>query len=163
MRARIFLLALGLWAALFLSTPANAACNALAGCSCTVTTTGISFGNYDPIGSANNDATGTIRVQCLLLVALFGSYTIDLSAGNSGTYTGRQLRNGTNSLTYNLYTTATRNQVQGDGNGGSVNVTRNFLALLVVDDTTTVYGRIPGGQNVRAGPYTDTVVITVTY
>lgn len=143
--------------------PAEAACNPLSLCSCTVTATGVSFGTYNPVAAAANDATGSVRVRCTLLLALAGSYTIDLSAGSSGSYAGRTLRNGANSLGYNLYTTAARNQVWGNNTGGSVNVTRSFTALLVVDQTTTVYGRIPAAQNVPAGTYNDTIIVTVTY
>lgn len=159
---RLILIAIGI--AFFIApSPAKAACNALAGCSCTVTATNVSFGNYNPLDGANNDATGSVRVRCILLVALVGSFTIDLSTGDSGSYTTRRMRNGANALTYNLYTTAARTQVWGNGTGSSVQVTRNFLALLSVDDTTTVYARIPAGQNVPAGAYGDTIVVTVTY
>ncbi|WBY09758.1 spore coat protein U domain-containing protein [Sphingomonas sp. 7/4-4] len=47
--------------------------------------------------------------------------------------------------------------------GGSFRVTRNFTALLSVDQTITVYGRIRAGQNVPAGSYSDTIIVTVTY
>ncbi|PNQ03130.1 spore coat U domain-containing protein [Sphingobium sp. SA916] len=145
-------------------SPAQAACNGLAGCSCTVTATGISFGNYNPLSPTATDATGTINVHCDLLVALAGSYTIDISAGSSGSFAPRTLRRGATALNYNLYTNAARTQIWGNGTGGSVNVTRTVLALLVFNDSVTVYGRIPAGQNVAAGAgYLDTLTVTVTY
>lgn len=157
------LAAAALLSTLLAATPAQAACAPLSLCSCTVTATGISFGNYIPVDAANNDSSGTVRVQCLLLVALAGSYTIDLSTGSSGTYAQRTLHNGTSTLTYNLYIDAARGQILGNGSGGSSRITRNFTALLGVDQTTTVYGRILAGQNVPPGTYNDTIIVTVTY
>lgn len=143
--------------------PAWAACAQLSVCSCTVTTTGVSFGNYIPIDPTNNDSSGSVRVRCTLLVALAGSYTIDLSTGSSGTYSQRTLKNGASTLAYNLYVDAAHSQVLGDGSGGSSHITRSFTALLAIDQTTNVYGRIPGAQNVLAGIYSDTIIVTVTY
>jgi spore coat protein U-like protein len=143
--------------------PARAACAQFSACSCVVTTTGVSFGNYIPVDPANNDSSGSVRVTCTLLVALAGSYTIDLSTGSSGTYSQRTLKNGASILTYNLYIDAAHSQILGDGSGGSSRITRSFAALLAIDQTTNVYGRIPGAQNVVAGTYSDTVIVTVTY
>ncbi|UIJ46869.1 spore coat U domain-containing protein [Sphingomonas cannabina] len=165
MTAHRFGVLLGALLASYLLWPseARAACNPLSLCSCTVTATGVSFGTYNPVSSSANDATGSVRVRCTLLVALAGSFTVDLSTGSSNSYAGRTLRNGTTNLGYNLYTTAARNQIWGNGTGGTVNVVRSFTALLAVDQTITVYGRIPARQNVRAGAYSDTIVVTVTY
>lgn len=143
--------------------PAQAACNPLSFCSCTVTATGVSFGNYNPLSSSDTDSTGSVRVRCTLLAALAGSYTIDLSTGSSGSYTQRTLRKGASNLGYNLYTNATRSQIWGDGTGGSLDVARSFFALLIVDQTTTIYARIRPAQNVSGGVYSDTITVTVTY
>ena len=164
MRWRLYMLAVTLAGSILLiSAPAQAACNPLALCSCTVTTTGVSFGTYNPVSSTANESTGIVRVRCILLAELAGSFTIDLSSGVSGSYMQRTLRNGASSLNYNLYTTAARNQIWGDGTGGSARITRNFAALLLVDDSVTVYGQILAGQNVRAATYSDTITVTVTY
>ena len=42
-------------------------------------------------------------------------------------------------------------------------MTSNFIALLNLDQTTTVYGRIPAGQNVPPGSYSDTILVTVIF
>lgn len=145
------------------SSPARAACNPLSFCSCTVTATGVSFGNYNPLSTTNVNSTGSIRVRCTLIAALSGSYTISLSAGASNSYTQRSLRNGSSSLGYNLYTNSARNQIWGNGTGGSSSVTQSFAALLSIDQTTTIYARIPPSQNVPGGVYGDTITVTVTY
>lgn len=154
------LLCIATWA---IPQPAQAACAPLSFCSCTVTTTGVAFGSYDPIASVNNDSAGSIRVRCTLLAALAGSYTIALSTGGAPSFDLRRMANGGSLLRYNLYTDAARSQIWGDGTGATQTVTNGFLALLAVDQTTSVYGRIPAGQNVAAGSYADTVVVTITF
>jgi len=128
-----------------------------------VTATAVNFGTYNPLSSVANDSTGTVRVVCTLTVALPGSFTVDLSTGGSGSYAARKLRNGTSNLLYNLYTDTTHTQVWGNGTGGSVEVSRTFSGLLAIDRSLTIYGRIAAGQNVPAGTYNDTILVTVTY
>lgn len=148
-------------ASMLFPAPARAACSLLSECSCTVTATGVSFGNYDSVGTADKDATGSVRVRCTLLIAIAGSFRIDLSTGGSGSYAPRRMQGPSGTLPYNLYADPLHLQVWGTG--ATQGVTRVFLALLAIDDTTTIYGRIPGGQNVGAGSYGDTITVTVTY
>jgi spore coat protein U-like protein len=163
-RRSILLVIAGMLASLFLApSPARAACSPLSLCSCTVTATAVSFGTYDPLSSAADDSTGTVRVRCTLVVALAGSFTVSLSTGGSGNYAARNLHNGASNLLYNLYTNTTRAQVWGNGTGGSVSVSQTFSGLLAIDRSLTIYGRIPAGQNVPAGTYSDTILVTVTY
>lgn len=157
------IIAIAMFGWLMLPTPARAACAALSFCSCTVSATPVSFGNYDPIGSANLDSTGEVTVDCTLLVALAGSYTVDFSTGTSGSYATRTMKNGVTDLQYNLYTDAAHTQIWGNNTGGSSRVTRIFSGLLSLQLRNTVYGRVFGSQNVPAGTYSDTIVVTVTY
>lgn len=163
-RRSTLLVIVGMLASLFLApSPARAACSPLSLCSCTVTATAVSFGTYDPLSSVANDSTGTVRVRCILAVALAGSFTVDLSTGGSGSYAARKLHNGASNLLYNLYNSAARTQVWGNGTGGSVSVSQTFSGLLAIDRSLTIYGRIAAGQNVPAGTYSDTILVTVTY
>jgi spore coat protein U-like protein len=143
--------------------PARAACNPFSACSCTVTTTGVSFGTYNPLSQVDNGSAGTIRVVCTLILSLAGSFTIDLSTGASGSYSQRTLKKGASTLAYNLFSDSAYSRIWGNGTGGSTQVSQSFSGLFVVDRTLTVYGRIPAGQNVSAGAYADTVIVTVTY
>ena len=68
------------------------------GCTCTTTATGMNFGAYNLLSPSNLQSSGSIRVQCTLVLAVAGSYTIELSPGSSGTYAQRTLRNGASSL-----------------------------------------------------------------
>jgi spore coat protein U-like protein len=152
-----------LLSAVVMPAPAQAACDILALCSCTVSATGVDFGTYNPVAISDNDSSGTVRVRCSLVLALAGSYTIQLSRGSSSTYTQRTMTSGASTLRYNLYTSNARNQIWGDGTGGSLSVTNAFTALLGVDQTTTVYGRAPAGQNVAPGGYADTILVTIVF
>jgi spore coat protein U-like protein len=63
---------------------------------------------------------------------------------------------GPDSLGYNLYTDAARTQVWGDFfNGGTIQV-----APAGTPARLDVYGRIPAGQNVATGSYTDSITVT---
>jgi spore coat protein U-like protein len=140
--------------------------------SCTISATAAGFGIYDE--TQNDAAVATISGSCSRGRAGDPDVTstiVSLSAGASGTYVSRQMVNGANRLNYNLYTTAARSVVWGDGSG--VTVTRNALTVqgngrfLNPNSTRTfslpAYGRIPAGQSVPRGPYADTITVTITY
>lgn len=143
--------------------PAFAACAPASLCACVVTASGIAFGTYDPLASGATTSSGTVTVDCVLTVALAGSYDIALSKGGSGTYTPRRMASGSARLDYNLYTSPALTQIWGDGTGSTATVGRSFAALLLMSQTTTIYAQIPAGQNVASGIYGDTITVTVTY
>jgi len=120
---------------------------------CTVSTSGIAFGGYDPFVSQDVRSVASISVTCDESTA----YSISLSAG-SGTYEQRAMTNGLHQLLYNLYTDATLNTVWGDGSGHTSIVSDNQSAGIY-----TVYGRIPARQNAFVGAYSDMIVITLTF
>lgn len=143
--------------------PALAACAPLSLCACVVTASGIAFGAYDPLASTPATSSGTVTVDCVLTVALSGSYDIALGKGGSGSYTPRRMTSGGAQLDYNLYTSPALTQIWGDGTGSTATVGRSFAALLLVSQTTTIYAQIPAGQNVASGVYGDTILVTITY
>ena len=122
---------------------------------CTISATGVNFGAYDPRSSTAKDSTGGVTLNC----PSNRSGVVSMTKGGSTTYFPRRMMSGTNQLTYNLFTNSTRSTGWGDGTGGSAtsSVARGFSGTLII------YGRIPAGQNVRAGSYTDTVTVTVTF
>ncbi|HEY5755628.1 MAG TPA: spore coat U domain-containing protein [Steroidobacter sp.] len=121
--------------------------------SCTVSTSGIAFGGYDPFVAQDVDSVANVSVSC----DETASYSIALSTG-SGTYEQRVMTSGLHQLLYNLYTDATLSTVWGDGTGHSAMVSDTQLVA-----THTVYGRIPARQNPHVGVYGDTIVITLTF
>jgi len=142
-----------------------------------VSATGVAFGAYNRLSMASADSTGTVTAQCTggggLLSAENVSYTIQLNAGSSGSFSPRMMASGANLLNYNLYTTSARTTIWGNGSGGTSTIGGAFtlgtcaLFVLCSNETEsrphTVYGRIPAGQNVPAGSYSDTITVTVTY
>jgi spore coat protein U-like protein len=76
---------------------------------------------------------------------------------------------GTGYLGYGLFSDSQRQQPWGDGGASgarvSGTVTTSLLALVCLpgNRSHTVYGRLPASQNVPAGAYTDSVMLTVTY
>ena len=92
------------------------------------------------------------------------SFTVGLSTGNSGTTTQREMKNGTDTLTYNLYKDPQYTQVWGTA--GS-----QLMTISVGGDLSnqpyTIYGRIdPTAANLGApsGNYSDAnIVLTISY
>jgi spore coat protein U-like protein len=130
-------------------------CAAAARADCTITATSIAFGDYDVFNATPDDSQGTITLRCTPPETV----QVSLSRGSSPTFTPRTLRNGANVLNYNLYRTAARTTIFGDGTGG----TQVFTGFVQVNATVTVFGRIPALQDVPVGPYSDTIVATVTF
>jgi spore coat protein U-like protein len=134
--------------------------------SCSVSTAPVSFGIYDPLSPLPNTATGTVTVNCTVtLIALWESWTIALSQGNSGNFNSRHMLNGSSVLSYNLYTSAAYTTVWGDGSGSTAEVS-SPVTLLQTGNTSVnypVYGVIPTGQDRAAGTFMDTITVTVNY
>jgi spore coat protein U-like protein len=64
-------------------------------------------------------------------------------------------------LNYNLFVNAGRSTVWGDGAAGTSTV---FLKNVKKNRPvfTTIYGRIPPGQDVSVGSYSDSLTVTIT-
>lgn len=122
---------------------------------CTLTTSGLSFGNYDVFNTTNTDITGTINVTCTNK----SPYTLSLSSG-SGTFSSRSMTSGTHILAYNLFLDSTRLTIWGDGSAGTGTVSGTGTGNSIA---STVYGRIPARQNAAVGSYSDVITVTVTF
>jgi spore coat protein U-like protein len=124
---------------------------------CTISTSALSFGTYDPTASAPDDASTTVDVRCTNGTL----YNVGLNAGtgSAATVTSRKMTLGFNNLSYALYQDTSRatnwgNTVGTDTVSGTATVTTTAL---------TVYGRIPAGQAVPVGNFADTITATITY
>lgn len=133
--------------------------------SCTVSATAVDFGTYAPLTGASDPSTGTITLQCTAPSTVNLSWTIALGTGNSGSYVARTMNDGSGNLQYQLYTDSAYQTIWGDGTNGTSQVSGSVLLQLGITYTTsyTVYGLIPGAQNVAPGTYNDSIVVTVTY
>jgi spore coat protein U-like protein len=129
---------------------------------CTVSTSGVAFGSFNPLPGQSANTTGTISVTCSGVGS--ASYTVTINSG-LGSFSARKMFAGGHSLTYNLYKDSGFTQVWGDGTVGTVTVTGSATVVLFpVTTNYAVYSRIASGQNTaRAGSYADSLVVTVTY
>jgi spore coat protein U-like protein len=115
----------------------------------------LSFGAYDPLSSAPADASSVITYSCSNSIRV----AVSLSGDGGGHSSPRTLNGpGGNHLLYDLYTSAARDVIWGDGSGGTVtlNVDPNGHSV-------TVYGRIFALQGAAAGGYSDTIVVTFNF
>ncbi|NJC04376.1 spore coat protein U-like protein [Sphingomonas kaistensis] len=140
-----------------------AAAQACTLCSCTTSSTSLSFGSYSPVTASPTDATAQVSINCTGVVSLFGQVEITASPGASGAALQRTMSHGGSTLRYNLYADPGRTQVLADGTGGTTTIATPLNGLLVFSTSAPVYGRITAGQWVASGSYADTIVITVQY
>jgi spore coat protein U-like protein len=121
---------------------------------CSVSAGSLGFGSYTSAAAAL--ATATVSVNC----SNGGSYAVGLGSGSNFSTTRRMAGPSGQFLGYELYSDSGRSVFWGDGTtlGNRVSGTGSG-----VSQNLTVYGRIPAGQNITPGSYTDTVVVTVEY
>jgi spore coat protein U-like protein len=130
---------------------------------CLISTSALGFGNYDPVdvnASANLDGTGTVSVTCTLddVVQITLDDGVNADTGSTDTVPLRRLTDGTNFLSYSLFSDAGRTAIWGIGATVDVETTGTGA-----NEDHTVYGRVASGQNRPAGAYADTVQATVTF
>lgn len=125
---------------------------------CQITAADIDFGTFAVGTTAQYDGQGNVVVTCASGTT---PYTVALSSGVANSYTPREMRQGSPLLAvqYNLFTTAARTTVWGDGSGATV----TQASTAGQQQTFTAYGRVPAGQAVTPGVYLDTVTATVTF
>jgi spore coat protein U-like protein len=135
---------------------------------CTIGTTPVAFGAYDPLithAAAPLEGTGTVTITCTKGT----SANIGLGLGANAAGTTRQMANGTNRLAYELFRPATASPnaacaytaVWGETVG-----TDTFLADSAPSKAARTYnvcGRIAAGEDPAPGNYADVVVATVTF
>jgi spore coat protein U-like protein len=142
------------------SQTANLGVSATVSTNCTISTTALGFGSYDPVGanaSADLDGTGGLTVAC----TKGATATLGLGLGANASGSTRRMSDGSGSfLTYELYQDSGRSTVWGTAGAGLLTLT---AAPSKAARVFTVYGRVPSNQDATAGSYTDTVVATVNF
>lgn len=126
---------------------------------CIIAVSDLAFGAYDPLATNATqqlDASANVRMMCTR--SSRATITIDIgrnAIGNIRALSG----GGTQHVAYRLYRDSGRTQEWGGGAEG----------LQFVSEGThkpqqlIVYGRIPPGQEVASGVYTDVVTATVDF
>jgi spore coat protein U-like protein len=130
---------------------------------CTVTTTGINFGNYDVFNTSPLNSTGSVTVSCDSSPPPDVTISIGQSP-TSGGFIPRKMKNTilADTLSYNVYQDAAGTLIWGDGTGGTStvylkNVKKNRPVI------TTIYAIVPPQQNVSIGTYSDLLTVTIVW
>jgi spore coat protein U-like protein len=128
---------------------------------CIIAAQAMSFGSYD--ASAAKAGSSNLTVRC----SNGTPYTLQLSAGATGTFAQRLLTSGSNSLEYNLFTSSALSSIWGDGTASTATQGGTGAGLAIGSAIThTVYGEVPNSvsnQDAPAGNYSDTITVTVAY
>ena len=126
--------------------------------SCSVSTAStVNFGIYDVFAAAaNTGGVGNFTIRCSSPAT---HYVLALSTGLSGRFGQRMLSSGASALRYNLYTSAARSTIWGDGTGGSSTVNGSANGTTRLD----VFGLIPARQDVAVGSYSDRITVTLEF
>ena len=122
---------------------------------CTFTTTPLDFGAVALTGAT--PGTGAVNVTC----TGGGAYTVGLGAGTHAAGGQRNLASNGNLLAYGLFQDAGYATAWTDTGPGLLAGVGNAATQVL-----TVYGQIAAGQTLVSGngtPYTDTVLVTLTY
>jgi len=130
---------------------------------CSATTTPLNFSNYDVFSTLPLDSTGNVTISCTNPEAKPVQVEVTISSGSSGSFNPRQmaLAGASDRMNYYLFLDASKTTIWGDGTGG----TATFTSTVVRNPTVNavIYGRVPARQNLRAGVYSDTLLITVIW
>jgi spore coat protein U-like protein len=127
---------------------------------CTIPTATLAFGNYDPSLGSAVDASVSVAVQC----TYNSSYSINMSTGSNASGAIRRMAGPAGEfLTYELYSTAARDAASIWPTAAGPSYTAGTAGTGYTAAPFTVYGRIPGGQIVATGAYTDTVTMTINF
>jgi spore coat protein U-like protein len=160
----------GLLAALSSDAPALAGIaqttlpvTASVGNNCTIAATPAALGAYDPVGAnatASLAGTGGLVVTC----TVGASTTISLDQGRDpapGSTVAlpiRRMTHAENALVYALYQDAAHTRLWG-----ASAATSEVYVGTGTPSTLVVYATVPGGQNVPAGAYSDSVLAQINF
>lgn len=125
---------------------------------CTLSTaTNLEFGSVPGTILSNRDETSAVTFTCTNRTA----WNVGLDNGLHAAGAIRRMRRGSTPdyVRYELYRDEPRNLRWGTTTGSDTAAGTGTGA----SQSVTVYGRVPSGQTVPAGSYTDTVTVTVTY
>ncbi len=126
---------------------------------CTISTVAVGFPTYDPIvthaTAADNSTSGSVTIACTKNTAA----SIGLGQGLNYSGSNRMSDGASNYLTYGLFQDGSHNLPWTDSGLGLQSITPTSKDPI----TYTVYGSIPGNQDLPAGTYNDTVLATVNF
>lgn len=133
---------------------------------CSLAIGNVVFGVYDVFSPASLDTSATLIVTCNRAGGpQHVNVGIAIGPGvHGGSSASRKMKtSGGDLLGYNLFRDAGRTAIWGQVPGLDT-----FTQMLAVPNhssaqaTVTIFGRIPAGQDVAKGSYSDSIVVTVT-
>lgn len=145
------------WRAKALLGLVGLALTGMAQAACTLETPTVVLAPYNALGPAPNPTNVSFSLACTENAVV----KIQASAGNSANLLGRQLRQGSNAIAYNLYVGSTGTTIWGNGTSNTGVVTANVGANGSVQVVGNV--RVPGSQNPLPGMYSDVLMFTFIY
>lgn len=151
--------ALSLAASRFQPMPVQAQVNA--NCNFTSSNT-MDFLSYDPTGAnatAPLGGTVVVSVRCTRGATVTIGIDTGANAANAPAGSTRAMKLGTNYLGYDFYQDSTYATLWTNSGPGLY----SFVSPSNAPNPVTVFGKVPGGQDVSAGLYQDTVQVTVNY
>jgi spore coat protein U-like protein len=114
----------------------------------------IGFSGYNP--TLTSTGTGSISALC----SKDTPYTLSLSAG-VGTFANRAMSGPvTDKLNYNVFLDAGYTSIFGDGTSTTSSVSATGTGAV---QAITVYGKIPSGQFINVGSYSETLTVSLVY
>ena len=153
---------IGLSSASFASESENLSVIASVASSCSISTSELDFGTYDP--SSANAKTGTggsVTYNCTNgtagTVRIAGGANVDSGDPGTAASPNRRMKNGAFYLNYKLYK-ALPSTVWGNTADSGIILTGTGSNVVV-----PIHGAIPAGQASTAGGFTDSVAITHVY
>ena len=149
-----------------LSGPTVTSARSSGSVTCGVAVTPLQFGEYLPFLGAPTDFTATLTVTCTNTGTAAEPWSGTIALLDAGRQSGRQLRQGSQPLDYNLYLNPARTMRWGDGgSGGAVlPVSGTVGPTTPYRKTIVVYGRIPARQtSATVGRYSDQITVLLDY
>ena len=129
---------------------------------CTVSGSALSFGTtVNPLSTAVPlYAQSQLSVQCTNTTPYAVALNAGTNAGGASNFSARAMKNGSNSIGYQLYSDTGHSTVWGDGTNSSSTVSGTGSGST---QTLNIYGSVPSLAGAVPGSYTDTVTVTVSY
>ena len=126
---------------------------------CVIATSNLAFGQYDPLAqNATQELSASANVTMVCTRSTSAAVTLD--SGRNSIGSTRTLAGSSQHVSYQLFRDAGRTQEWG----GGVSSGMQFVSEGIhKPQHVTLYGRIPPGQEVVSGMYTDVVTATVDF
>ena len=126
---------------------------------CVIATSNLAFGSYDPLAQ-NSTQVLDAAAQVTMVCTRGSRVAVYIDGGRNPAGSTRTLSGSSQRVSYQLFRDADRTQEWGSGSADGRQIVSEGIHK---SQQVTVYGRIPPGQEVASGMYTDVVTATVDF